>query len=220
MEIIIIPDNSSQNNILLFNMKKTQTEQIQAIIEKNGIIRSRDLDEYFIHPESLSRLVRNGKVKRIGRGIYTLTDNEPASSFHHFVEIIKLIPNAIICLLSALTFHEITTQMPFQVWIALDEKARRPRENGYVIQVVRFSAKGLEDGVEEYMIDKVPVMITNPARTIADCFKYRNKIGLDVAMEALKDGLQQRTCTRDELWEYAKICRVTNVIRPYMEALS
>ncbi|MFC1501999.1 type IV toxin-antitoxin system AbiEi family antitoxin domain-containing protein [bacterium] len=201
-------------------MKKTQSEQILAIIKNRGIIRSRDLDEYFIHPESLSRLVRNGKVKRVRRGIYTLPDNEPASSFHGFAEITKLIPNAIICLLSALNFHDITTQIPFQVWIAIDERARRPEKKSLALRLVRFSGNTLTEGVEEHLIENVPVKITNPARTIADCFKYRNKIGLDVALEALKDGLQQRKCTRDELWKYAKICRVTNVIRPYMEALS
>ena len=201
-------------------MKMTQAEQILSIIKKAGILRSRDLDAYHIHPESLSRLVKIGKVKRVGKGLYTLPDMEPESSFNRFAEITKLIPNAVICLLSALTFHEITTQIPFQVWIALDEKAWQPKEKGFSVKVVRFSGKGLKEGIDEHMIENVPVKITNPARTIADCFKYRNKIGLDVALEALKDGLRQRKCTRDELWKFAKICRVTNIIRPYMEALS
>jgi predicted transcriptional regulator of viral defense system len=113
-----------------------------------------------------------------------------------------------------------TTQAPFEVWIALNEKAWRPKEGGVPIRIVRFSTLSLSKGYEQRSIEGVPVKITNPAKTIADCFKYRNKIGLDVALEALRDGLRQRKCSRDEIWRYAKICRVTNIIRPYMEALS
>lgn len=201
-------------------MTKTQAEKIISIIKEAGILRSRDLDMYHIHPQSLHRLVKNGKVVRVGRGLYTLPDVEITSSYHSFAETSKRIPNGVICLLSALTFHELTTQVPFEIWIALDEKAWRPRENGIPIHIVRFSKKAFTEGVEEHLIESVSVKITNPAKTVADCFKYRNKIGLDVALEALKEGLHEGKFTRDEVWHYSKICRVTNVIRPYMEAMT
>jgi len=129
------------------------------------------------------------------------------------------VPQAIICLLSALRFHGIGTQSPHEVWIALDRKARKPRLAGLPVRVVRFSGAALGAGVESRLISERKVRITSPARTVADCFKYRNKIGLDVALEALREAWRSKRVTADELWRYAKICRVANVMRPYLETL-
>jgi predicted transcriptional regulator of viral defense system len=129
------------------------------------------------------------------------------------------VPKAVICLLSALQFHDLTTQLPHKVWIAVDRKAQKPRTS-LPVNIVRFSADILNKGIEKHMIEGVELKITNPAKTVADCFKYRNKIGLDVVMEALSDCVKKRKATRDEIWRYAKLCRVANVIRPYMEAMA
>lgn len=129
-------------------------------------------------------------------------------------------PKGTICLLSALRFHEIGTQVPHKVWIALDRRAATPRLEQPKIQVVRFSGFALTEGIESHTIAGVHVRIYNPAKTIADCFKYRNKLGLEVALEALKEGLRSRKASMDELWKYAKICRVAKIMQPYMEALS
>jgi predicted transcriptional regulator of viral defense system len=185
---------------------------------KRGVLRPKDMDKYGIPRKYLNILFRKGKLNRIARGLYSSPEAEPTES-RTLVEVSKKVPNGVICLLSALQFHDLTTQMPFEVWIAIDRKARLPKETGLPIRVFRFSQDALSKGVEVHIIEGVPVKIYNPAKTVADCFKYRNKIGLDVAIEALRDCRQQRKCTNDQLWQYAKICRVTNVMRPYLEAV-
>jgi predicted transcriptional regulator of viral defense system len=128
------------------------------------------------------------------------------------------VPSGVVCLLSALRFHELTTQSPHQVWLALDRKSRKPRLD-LPVRIVRFSGEVLSAGCEVHVIEQVPVKIFGPAKTVADCFHYRKKIGVDVAIEALKDCLRQRKATVDDLWRYAKVCRVANVMRPYMESV-
>ena len=123
-----------------------------------------------------------------------------------------------VCLLSALRFHNLTTQIPHQVWFAIHYKARLPKEPRLPIKIVRFSGPALETCIENHSIEGVPVKVYNPAKTVADCFKYRNKIGLDVALEALRECRRQRKCTNDQLWQYAKVCRVAKVMKPYLEA--
>ena len=127
--------------------------------------------------------------------------------------------SSVICLISALQYHQLTTQIANEVWIAIDPKARLPRKSQLPFKVVRFSGDALSKGFEVKRIDKVRVRIYCPAKTVADCFKYRNKIGLDVALEALHDCWKKRLATMDELWSYAKICRVSNIMRPYLESL-
>jgi predicted transcriptional regulator of viral defense system len=129
------------------------------------------------------------------------------------------VPHGTVCLLSALRFHELTTQAPFEVWLAINGKARTPQEDILPLRIVYMSGQALSAGVEEHQIEGVPVRVYNPAKTVADCFKYRNKIGLDVALEALRDCWRKRRSTADELWHYAKICRVSNVMRPYLASL-
>jgi predicted transcriptional regulator of viral defense system len=185
---------------------------------KRGLLRPRDLDAHEIPREYLTRLVQRGQLERVARGLYRLPDGE-FSEHHTLAQVAKRVPNAVICLLSALRFHNLTTQAPGQVWIALDPKARRPTAPDLPMRVVRFSGPALEQGNEIHLLEGVPVRVTTPVKTVADCFKYRNKIGLDVALEALRQGWRERRFSMDELWQMARVCRVTNVMRPYLEAI-
>ena len=194
-----------------------RTQRILEIVEQAGVLRPRDLDAHGIPRIYLSRLCERGLLQRVGRGLYVLP-NADVSEHHTLAEACKRVPHGVVCLLSALRFHGLTTQSPFEVWLAIGSKVWRPQVDYPPLRFVRFSARALEAGVEEHSIEGVIVRVYNPAKTVADCFKYRNKIGLDVALEALRDCRRQRRCTNDELWHYAKICRVANVMRPYMEA--
>lgn len=139
---------------------------------------------------------------------------------HSLADAVRLVPNGVVCLLSALQFHELTTQAPREVWLALPNKAWAPKVTGLKVRVVRFSGAALAEMIEVHEVEKVAVRVYSPAKTIADAFKYRNKIGLDVAIEALRDCLRQRRATMDELWRAAKVCRMENVMRPYLETLA
>jgi len=200
-------------------MQKSSKEKILHLLRDRGILRPRDLDGYDIPRMSLQRLYRDGIVEKVARGLYCLPGRQ-VSEHSALAEISKKIPHGVICLLSSLRFHDLTTQLPFQTWVAIDRKARLPAIKGIPVRFVRFSGKSLSEGIETHTIDGIPVKIYNPAKTVSDCFKYRNKIGLDIALEALKECRRNRKCKNDELWHYAKICRVTKVMRPYLEAMS
>ena len=167
----------------------------------------------------LRRLCDEGLLRRVARGLYALAEAEPGSG-RMLAEAAKRVPGGVVCLLSALEFHGLTTQAPFQVWIAIDTKAWKPRASGLPLRVTRFSGRAFTEGAEMHEIERVPVKVYSPAKTVADCFKYRNKIGLDVAIESLRDGLSRGACSVDDLWRFARICRVANVMRPYLEALA
>lgn len=199
--------------------QSTRTDKILGLVRKAGVLRPRDLDPYGIPRTYLSRLCAVGKLQRIGRGLYVLPGSG-ATENHSLAEICKRVPNGVVCLLSALRFHELTTQAPFEVWLAIGEKAWRPRVEYPPLRIVRFSRTALRVGIEEHRIEGVTVHVYSPAKTVADCFKYRNKIGLDIAIEALRECWQSRRCTMDDLWHYADICRVRNVMRPYLESIA
>ena len=189
-------------------------------VGEHGIVRSRDIEAIGFPRQYLVRLHRQGKLNRPARGIYTLADNDVTVTEHHsYAEVAKRVPKAAICLLSALAFHEITTQNPASVWIALPKGARSPTLASPSLRIVRLSGPSLAEGIENHRTEGVPVRVYSAAKTVADCFKFRNKIGSDVAIEALKDCLRQKKASVNEIYRYAKICRVNNVIRPYMEAL-
>ena len=199
----------------------TQNHKVNEVLKyakKHGIIRVREIIAQGIHPEYLRRLCNKGLLMKIARGIYIPADREISQNIG-IAQVAKRVPRGVICLLSALQFHEIGTQSPFEVWIAIDYKSAKPHIDYPPVRVVRFSGKALSEGVENHQIDGVSVKIFSKAKTIADCFKYRNKIGLDIALEALKDCRQRKLCNNDQLWEYAKICRVSNVMKPYLEAI-
>ena len=195
-----------------------KTEQILKLVRNSSVVSAGELYSLGIHHEYLRQLCAEGRIVRVGRGRYMLPDAE-VTAHHGLAQAGKAVPKGVICLLSALRFHEIGTQLPHDVWVAIDRRAARPRARRPKMRIVRFSGRALTEGVSDYAIEGVPVRIYNPAKTIADCFKYRNKIGLDVALEALREALHLRKCTIDELWRYAKVCRVAVVMRPYMEAM-
>ena len=198
--------------------RKTEEDAILAIVRKNGAIRPKDLQEHGLSRQALKRLHDRGILDRPSRGLYVLVDGDFTEN-HGLAEAAKLVPNGVVCLLSALRFHQLTTQEPFEVWMAIGHKTWKPDKSA-PLRFVRFSEPALSFGVEEHDIEAVGVRIYSPAKTVADCFKFRNKIGLDVALEALRDCLQQRKATVDELWAAAKVCRMTNVIRPYLESVA
>jgi len=200
-------------------MSKSRTERVLKMVRKAGILRPRDLDECGIPRQYLRILHHRGLVRRIGRGLYVAHD-APVTEHHSLAEACKRVPHAVVCLLSALRFHGLTTQMPRQVWLALDEKARLPRPDTLSLRIVRFPPNALAAGVQKHSIEGVTVKMYDIAKTVADCFKYRNKIGLDVALEALRECWRERRATMDEFWHYAKICRMANVMRPYLAMLT
>ncbi|MCG7852542.1 MAG: type IV toxin-antitoxin system AbiEi family antitoxin domain-containing protein [Methanosarcinaceae archaeon] len=198
--------------------EKAQKERVIDLVKRLGVIRTHDLSDRGLHHESLRRLCKDGVLIKTGRGLYELADADVTE--HHSLALIgKKIPNAVVCLLSALQFHDIGTQSPSKVWIAIDRRSGKPKMDYPPVRIVRFTGHALDEGIETHDIEGVTVKIYNPAKTVADCFKYRNKIGLDVALEALRECLREQRCTNDELWHYAKVCRVANVMRPYLEAV-
>jgi predicted transcriptional regulator of viral defense system len=200
-------------------MPRSHIDRTLDLVRKAGVLRPRDLIKHGIPRQYLLLLERAGKVQRSGRGLYTLAGGD-AGENHTLAEACKRVPHGVICLLSALRLHNLTTQLPHEVWMAVDFKARRPKVDYPPLRIVRFSGAALRYGVTDLTIEGVRVSLTNPGKTIADCFKYRNKIGLDVALEALRDCRAKKKATVDDLWAAAKVCRVSNVMRPYMEALA
>ena len=199
-------------------MAQTKIEQILALVRRHGVLRPRDLSAHGIAREYLIRLHRSGLLERPARGIYILANAEP-SEYQSLVEACKRLPHGVVCLLSALRFHGLTTQAPFEVWFGISEKARLPKVQYPPLRIVRFSGRALTTGVEQHAIQGATVRVTNAARTVVDCFKYRNKIGLDVAIEALRDCWRKKKATMDQLHGAAQARRMANVMRPYLESL-
>jgi len=195
------------------------SEKLLDLVRSRGMIRPCDLTLLGIPRVSLTRAVRRGHLERVGRGLYGLPGRE-VSAHGSLAEVALRVPKGVVCLLSALRFHELTTQAPFEVWLAIENKALAPKLDYPPLRIVRFSGAALTEGVEEHSVDGVTVRITGVAKTVADCFKYRNKIGLDVALEALRDAWHGKRMTSDDIWRYAKVCRVANVMRPYLESLA
>jgi predicted transcriptional regulator of viral defense system len=200
-------------------MMDNHTSRVLQLVSDAGVLRPRDLDAHQIPREYLTRLYRRGVLERTGRGLYVLADSEP-TEHQTLAEACKRVPRGVVCLLSALQFHGLTTQAPFEVWMAIGEKDRRPTVRYPPLRIVRFSGAALSFGIQETTLQNVPACVYSPAKTVADCFKYRNKIGLDVAIEALRDTWRQKRATMDELQAAAKVCRVANVIRPYLESVT
>ncbi|MBM3746943.1 MAG: transcriptional regulator [Acidobacteria bacterium] len=195
------------------------SRRVRRIAARRPILRPRDLEASGIPREYLLRLYRRGLLERAGRGVYLIAGTR-VTEHHGLAVVAKQAPKAVVCLLSALRFHGLTTQEPHEVWIAVGNKAHRPRIRWPALRVVRFSGRALTEGVEDHLIEGVHVRVFAVAKTVADCFKYRNKIGVDVAVEALRDALRQKKATVDEIFRFAKICRVARVMRPYLEAIA
>ena len=199
-------------------MDNAQTS-ILDMARHQGLLRPRDVEACGFSRAALSTLARQGKLTRLCRGLYALPDR-PVSEHATLAEVASKHPNVVVCLLSALQFHGLTTQSPFEVWVAIANKARAPKMGYPPLRIVRFSGDALSEGVEEHQVDGVTVQVTSVAKTVADCFKYRNKIGLDVALEALREAWNAKRVKMDDLWHCAQVCRVANVMRPYLEALT
>lgn len=194
-------------------------DAVLRLASKRGLLRARDVAAMGLPTVVLTRLVRAGKLARAGHGLYALAGAQ-ASAQRSLAEVALRAPRGVICLVSALRVHEVGTQSPFQVWLALPPGTTPPRMDSPQLKVVRMSGASLTEGVERVRIDGIEVPVFDTAKTIADCFKFRNKIGLDIALEALRDAWRQKRVTMDELWESAQLCRVANVMRPYLESLA
>ena len=197
----------------------TTAERLIDFARSQGLIRPCDLAPLGIPRVSLTRAVRRGQLERVGRGLYGLPGRE-VSAHGSLAEVARRVPKGVVCLLSALRFHGLTTQAPFEVWLAIENKSLAPKLDFPPLRIVRFSGAALTESVEEKVVDGVTIRITGVAKTVADCFKYRNKIGLDVALESLREAWHEKRMTSDDIWRYAKICRVANVMRPYLDSLT
>ena len=200
-------------------MSGNAVDEILELVREAGLVRPRDLESAGMSGSSLAQLATRGLLERVGRGLYAVPGAVP-SEHRSLAEVSKRTPRGVICLLSALRFHGLTTQAPPEVWLAIGPKDRAPRPDGVRLRIVRVSGEARDAGIETHVVEGVPVRVYGVAKTIADCFKFRNKIGIDVAVEALRDCLEQRRCTVDELAEYARVCRVSRVMQPYLEALA
>lgn len=197
----------------------THEQAVLALARKHSLLRARDLAKHQLPTTVLSRLVAAGKLERVARGLYSLPGRAP-SEHRSLAEVVLRVPRGVICLLSAQRVHGIGTQAPFEVWLAIPHRAPVPRLDQPAVRVVRMSGSALTEGVERIQVDGMEVPVFNAANTVADCFKYRNKIGLDVALEALRDGWALRKLTMDALWHSATMDRVANVMRPYLESVT
>ena len=200
-------------------LARTHEQAILKLARKHTLLRARDLGSHAIPTAVLGRLVTAGKLERVGRGVYSLPAR-PITEFRSLAEVALRAPQGVICLLSALRVHGIGTQAPFEVWLAIPKNLPLPRFDQPALRAVRMSGPALAEGVEERKIEGVTVRVFNAAKTVADCFKYRNKIGIDVALEALRDGWSHKKFRMDDLWRYATIDRVANVMRPYLESIA
>ncbi|RDK06471.1 type IV toxin-antitoxin system AbiEi family antitoxin domain-containing protein [Cupriavidus lacunae] len=194
----------------------TQAQRVLDLVSRKGMLRPGDLDNIEVPRVVLTRMVDAGLLEKIDRGIYRLP-NDPGSEHESLIAIATRAPQAVFCLLTALQFHELTTQLPREVWIAMPRGSHAPRIEFPPIKMIQVAEDAYSAGIEVIERDGVPLRVYCAARTVADCFKHRNKVGLDVALEALKDARAQRKASADDLWRYAKICRVANVMRPYLE---
>ena len=196
----------------------TQTQRVLELASQRGLLRASHLQELGIARVVLSRLKASGQLERVGRGVYRLPDAQGAE--HESLATIAVkVPQAVFCLLTALQIHELTTQLPRQVWIAMPQGSHVPKMDYPPVKMVQFSGEAYGQGIEVVRADQVELRVYGVAKTIADCFKHRNKVGLDVAIEALREAMAANKTNANDLWRFAKICRVANVMRPYLEAL-
>lgn len=192
---------------------------LPSAIRNKGVFRLAEARALGLHPEQVRRLTRQGELTRLGRGLYAPASAAP-TEHHTLAEVAKRVPRGIVCLLTALRFHGIGNQHPREVWLAVDRRAGVPRIDVAPVRVVRLSGAALTTGIDEHEVEGVAVRVTSPARTVVDCFRFRNKIGVDVAVEALRDYRRLRTGTVDELWRQAELLRMARVMRPYWDAIA
>jgi predicted transcriptional regulator of viral defense system len=198
--------------------RATGTDKAHHLLKRMGIARSRDLERAGVSRTQLRRLLKRGLIERVGRGLYA-SPGAARTERHDFAEAARRVPGGVVCLLSALRFHGLTTQNPFEVWIAINRKAWRPKVEHPPLRLVYLSGAALHEGVEEHDVSGVPVRVFSAAKTVADCFKFRNKIGTDVAVEALREYRRRHPKRLEDVWRSAEVDRVARVLRPYLESL-
>ena len=196
----------------------TQNQSVRELARREGLLRARDLEGAGISRVVLARMTASGELEKVARGLYRLA-NSQFSEFESLATVARRVPQAVFCLLTALQIHGLTTQSPRQIWIAMPHGSHPPRIDYPPIRMVQATGAAFAEGIVTIKRDKVLLRVYSVEKTIADCFKHRSKIGLDVALEALREARVRRGFKADELWRHAQHCRVTNVIRPYMEAL-
>lgn len=199
-------------------LPETHAQRVLNLLRQKGMIRPSDLDSIRAPRVVLTRMTSIGQLEKVGRGLYRLPDSQ-SSEQESLATIATKVPQAVFCLLTALQFHELTTQLPHQVWIAMPRGSHAPKIAYPPIKMIQFASEAYSEGIEVFERDQVQLRVYGVAKTIADCFKHRSKIGLDVALEALRDARSQKKASADDLWRFAKICRVANVMRPYLEAI-
>ena len=197
----------------------THPQRVLDLARRRGVLRPGDLQGVGAARVVLTRLMASGQLERIGRGLYRLPGAQ-VSAHETLATVAAKAPQAVFCLLTALQFHGLTTQLPRQVWIAMPRGSHVPRLDYPPLKMVQSSGGAFDEGIELHTRDQVPLRVYGVAKTVADCFKHRNKVGLDVALEALREARSQNKATVDEIWHYAGICRVAQVMRPYLEALA
>ena len=195
-----------------------QRDTALNLFGQRGLVRMPDLRDAGVGPETVARLVREGTVVRVARGLYELADAIPDTR-RSLAEASALVPKGVICLTSALQFHELTLHMPSAVWMAIDRAGWKPQVDYPPVRFVRFSGQALTGGVKRHLIEGIEIPVFEPAKSIVDCFRYRNKIGLDIALEGLREALLSRRVAPDQLWQFARTARVWPVMRPYVEAM-
>ncbi len=199
-------------------MEDTHANQLLALAGAHGMLRTRDLKERGIARMTLKRLVNQGKLLRVARGVYMHPEAE-ITEHHSLAEASTRFPAGVVCLLSALAFHDLSDEAPFEVWMACERGKTRPQITQLPIRLVTFAPKHFHFGVQTHVIEGVNVPITTPAKTVVDCFKFRGQVGLEPCLAALKDYRRQKAGSLEALIQAARVCRMTNVIKPYMEAL-
>jgi predicted transcriptional regulator of viral defense system len=199
-------------------MPGPKTNTLLRLASKRQIVRTKDAAELGIPRTYLARLVRKGVLEKVGRGLYA-SPHFRSTEHSTLIEATYRLPQGVVCLLSALRFHNFTTQSPREIWMAIGQKTWAPKISSPSIRIMRMSGPALHFGVKEHVVSGTTLRVFSPAKTVADCFKFRNKIGLDVAIEALKESRRLKKASMDELWAAARVCRVANVMRPYLESL-
>lgn len=192
--------------------------QTLELARQQGIVRPKDLQQAGIPRVVLTRLAASGALVKSGRGLYQLRD---ASFSEHegLCQLAMRVPQAVFCLITALQIHELTTQIPREIWIAMPRGSHTPRLDYPPLRMIQFTGDAYSEGIEIIQRDQINLRVYSVAKTMVDCFKHRNKIGLDVALEALKEAQAQNKLAMDEIWHHAKIARVANIMRPYLESL-
>ncbi|QHN03072.1 transcriptional regulator [Granulicella sp. WH15] len=195
-----------------------KAEHIGAFVQERTLVRSNELKGLPASRSHLWNLAKAGKIERVGHGLYR-SKEAPLSAYETLLETAKRVPRGVLCLSSALRYHELTSENPFEVWLAIERGSWTPKMDYPPVRIVHYSKATFEFGIESHSVDGGTLRVYSPAKTVADCFKFRSKVGIETAIQALRAAYREKKASMDDLWDAAKVCRVVNVMRPYMESL-